>query len=134
MSSPAPCDRRPVQVAGLPDPVNPYSRAMIHGGLVYLAGAVAVDLVTGDLRGGDIRSQTRAVLANLERVLESAGSDLASVLKMSVFLVDPSDVAAMNEVYREFVPEPRPARTTVTVVRLGRPEYLVEIDLVACVH
>jgi 2-iminobutanoate/2-iminopropanoate deaminase len=128
------CDRRAVEVEDVPEPTNPYSRAIVHGGLVYLSGVVAANMVTGELEADDIRGQTKAVLENLERVLMSAGSDLAGVLRMSVYLIDPSDFAGMNEVYREMVPEPRPARTTVTVARLGRPEFLLEIDLIACVH
>jgi 2-iminobutanoate/2-iminopropanoate deaminase len=127
-------DRHEIRLPDAPEPANPYSRAIVHGGLVYLSGIVPADLVSGELVGVDIRAQTRAVFGIMQRVLDAAGSDLASLLKVSVSLVDTSDFAGMNEVYREFVPAPYPARTTVTVAALGRPEFRVEIDVIASVR
>ena len=124
-------DRRAIRIVDVPDPVNPYSRAIVHDGLVYLSGIVPADLGTGELMGVDIRTQTRAVFEIMQRVLEAAGSDLGALLKVSVSLIDAGDFGGMNEVYREFVPTPYPARTTVTVAALGRPEFLVEIDAIA---
>jgi 2-iminobutanoate/2-iminopropanoate deaminase len=133
MASQGRTDRRAIRIVDVPDPANPYSRAIVHGGLVYLSGIVPADLVTGELVGADIRTQTRAVFEIMQRVLDAAGSELAGLLKVSVSLVDASDFAGMNEIYREFVPPPYPARTTVTVAALGRPEFRIEIDVIACV-
>jgi 2-iminobutanoate/2-iminopropanoate deaminase len=134
MSSAGSHGRHAIQLADVPEPANPYSRAIVHDGLVYLSGIVPADLVTGAVVGADIRTQTRAVFAIMARVLDAAGSDLASLLKVSVSLVDTADFAGMNEVYRELVATPYPARTTVTVAALGRPEFRVEIDVIACVR
>lgn len=65
-------------------------------------------------------------------MLEEAGSSLAHVLKCTVYLADMGDYAAMNEVYRRMLPDPKPARTAVQVGKLPG-EFLVEIEAVAAV-
>ena len=72
-------------------------------------------------------SQTRQTIANLEAILEAGGSSLAKLVKVTVFLADLRTFDAMNAVYRELIPEPRPGRSTIEA-RLARPEILVEIE------
>jgi 2-iminobutanoate/2-iminopropanoate deaminase len=80
-----------------------------------------------------ITEQTTRVLENLKAILEAAGTDLARVVKATVFLKDFNDFAAMNAVYGEYLAADgvaAPARTTVEVSRLPK-NVLVEIDVIA---
>jgi 2-iminobutanoate/2-iminopropanoate deaminase len=110
----------------------PYSQAVRHGDLVYVAGQVAMDPATGQFVEGDIRVQTRRVLDNIQAILEAAGTSLAHALEAICILQDGRDFAAFNEVYRAYFPAAPPARTTFQGVLL-RPGLLVEIRVVAAV-
>lgn len=108
----------------------PYSQAMVGAGLVFTAGAIGLDPATGSLVEGGLAPETTQAISNLRSVLAAAGTDLAGVLKCTVFLVDDADFAPFNEVYRAAFPEPFPARTTVVVRSLPRGA-LIEIECVA---
>lgn len=117
-----------------PAPIGPYSQAIeVDGKFVFTAGQIPLDPATGQLVEGDIKTQTRQVLRNLEQILLAAGSSMKSVVKTTVFLKDMSEFAAMNEVYAEFFSASAPARSTVEVARLPR-DVRVEIEAVAVVE
>ena len=118
----------PVYLPGLPRPVGPYSPAVRAGDFVYVSGQVPRDPSSGTLAGEDIQSQSRAVLANVRRVLEAAGCTMADVVSVIVYLVDVDDWAAFNEVYKEFFAEPYPSRTAVGCALRG---IRVEVSCVA---
>jgi 2-iminobutanoate/2-iminopropanoate deaminase len=122
--------RRVVKTEGAPGAIGPYSQAVVAGGFVYASGQIPIDPATGQFVGGGVREQTAQVLRNLSNVLEAAGSDLARVVKTTVFLADMNDFAAMNETYETFFKEEPPARSTVQAARLPR-DARVEIDVVA---
>lgn len=105
--------------------------AVKAGPVVYVSGQVPTDPRTGELIGTDTETQTGAVLRNVTAALEAAGASLRDVVKVNVFLTAGASLRAMDEAYREFFAEPYPARTTVTIAALGRPEFLLEIDAVA---
>jgi 2-iminobutanoate/2-iminopropanoate deaminase len=113
-----------------PKALGPYSQAIVANGFVFCAGQTPVDPVTGKLVEGDVSVQTRRCLDNLAAVLESAGSGWAHAVKVSVFLKDLGDFAAMNAVYAEYMPSPAPVRSTVEVAGLPLGAR-VEIDVVA---
>jgi 2-iminobutanoate/2-iminopropanoate deaminase len=79
---------------------------------------------------GGIKEQTTRVMANLQAVLEAAGSDLSKVVKTTVFLIDMSDFPAMNEIYAQAFGAHKPARSTVAAAGLPRG-VRVEIEVVA---
>jgi 2-iminobutanoate/2-iminopropanoate deaminase len=108
----------------------PYSQAVRHGDLVFVAGQVALDPATGQVVEGDIRPQTRQVLENIEAILRAAGTSLAHAVECLCLLSSIGDFAAFNEVYKGFFPKDPPARTTVQAV-LPRPGLLVEVRTVA---
>jgi enamine deaminase RidA (YjgF/YER057c/UK114 family) len=101
------------------------SQAVIHGGLVYLAGQVADDPVPS------VRSQTQQILAKIDRLLGDAGSDKTRILTATVWLADIKRFDEMNEVWDAWVaPGDPPARATVEAA-LARLANLVEISVVA---
>ena len=112
-----------------PQPIGPYSQGIRWGNLVFCAGQTGTDPKTSNLVEG-VQAQTRQTFKNLATVLAAAGTDLAHVLKSTVFLADMNDFAAMNTVYAEFFPSAPPARTTVAVKALPKGA-LVEIEVIA---
>lgn len=110
--------------------LGPYVPATVYGGFVYTSGQIAFDATTGKIVGDDVRTQTRQALTNLSAVLEAAGSSLRHTLRINVYLQNPDDFPAMNEVYLEFFPDHQPARTTVPGVEWGKG-VLVEVDAIA---
>jgi len=113
-----------------PAAIGPYSQAVVHDGLVWCSGQVALDPDSGVLLAGDVASETHVALNNLKAVLEQAGASLSSVLRCTVYLTDMNDFSAMNEVYGSFFGEHRPARAAIEVARLPR-DARVEISCVA---
>ncbi len=113
-----------------PKALGPYSQAIVANGFVFCAGQTPVDPATGKLVEGDVSVQTRRCLDNLAAVLQSAGSGWDHAVKVSVFLKDLGDFAAMNAVYAEYMPSPAPVRSTVEVAGLPLGAR-VEIDVVA---
>ncbi len=119
-----------IQTDAAPQAIGPYSQAIKVNGFVFASGQIPLDPATMQIIEGDVQVQTRRVLANLQAVLEGAGSSLDRVVKTTVFLADMADFAAMNEIYASFFGESRPARSTVEVARLPR-DARVEIDVIA---
>jgi 2-iminobutanoate/2-iminopropanoate deaminase len=115
-----------------PAAVGPYSQAIRVGDYLFTAGQVALDPIGGELVGADVAAQTEQVMRNLRAVLAAAGTDLAHVVKTTVFLQSMGDFAAMNAVYARHFPEPYPARSTVEVGALPKGG-LVEIECIALV-
>jgi 2-iminobutanoate/2-iminopropanoate deaminase len=119
-----------VSTPGAPRAIGPYSQGIRAGEFLFTAGQVGFDPATGELVDGGIAEQTGQVLQNIRAILQAAGTDLSSVVKTTVFLVDMADFAAMNEVYAAVFGDHRPARSTVAVAALPRGAR-VEIDAVA---
>jgi 2-iminobutanoate/2-iminopropanoate deaminase len=126
-------DRRPVSTPAAPGAIGPYSQAIVHAGLVYCSGQVALDPKKGELVAGGVEAETRQVLTNLGAVLAAAGSSLARVLKTTVYLKSMEEFAQMNTVYATFFRDAPPARATVEVARLPK-DARVEIDCVAALE
>lgn len=108
----------------------PFSAGIKANGFIFTSGQVGTDPRTNALAGPDVGAQTRQTIENLKAILEAGGSGLDRMVKTTVFLADMRLFDAMNAVYREMVPEPRPSRSTVEA-RLARPELLVEIEAIA---
>jgi 2-iminobutanoate/2-iminopropanoate deaminase len=113
-----------------PKAIGPYSQAVRANGFIFVSGQIPLDPVSGELLVGDIGQQTARVLDNLKSIVEAAGSSLDRAVKVSVFLKDMGEFAAMNEIYKKYFPENPPARATVEVARLPR-DVGVEIDIIA---
>lgn len=101
------------------------SQVVIHNKTVYLAGQVADDLTA------DVQTQTRQVLAKIERLLEDAGADLSHLLSATIWLTDIGDFAVMNQVWDAWVPQgSAPARACVEAA-LAFEGLKVEVGVIA---
>ncbi len=121
--------RQAIVPPGRPRPTSPFSPGIRLGNLLFTAGQVGTD-VHGKVPE-DIQGQARNVFENLKAVLAAGGSGLEHVLKSTVYLTDIKEFAAMNEVYRSYFSGDLPARTTVAVAALARPELRIEIEMIA---
>lgn len=126
-------DRKELRVPGQAEPISHYTDAVVAGGLLFASGAVAVDGDGSLVGGGDVVAQARQVFANLGAVLAAGGCTFADVVKVTVFLTDVDDRAAVNAVRQEVFGEARPASTLVEVPRLAVPGALIEVECVALV-
>jgi enamine deaminase RidA (YjgF/YER057c/UK114 family) len=117
-------------------PTTGYSHVVesTGGRTIYISGQVALD-ATGALVGGtDVRAQTEQVFANLERALAAAGATFADVVKMTSYMTNAANVAVLREVRLKYLrPDQLPASTFVAVAGLARPEWLVEVEVIAVV-
>ncbi|MBK8791872.1 MAG: RidA family protein [Holophaga sp.] len=113
-----------------PAAIGPYSQAKIVGNLLFTAGQIPLIPETMEMVTGSIEAQTERVLANLDAVLEAAGTTWDRVAKTTVFLADLADFAAFNAVYEKHLGQAKPARSTVQVAALPRAAK-VEIELIA---
>jgi 2-iminobutanoate/2-iminopropanoate deaminase len=102
-----------IQTDKAPAPGGHYSQAIVHNGLVYVAGQIPIDPKTGEKQSGSIEDQTRLVLQNLSAILEAAGSSLNRVLNVTVYISDMALWSKVNEVYADVFGEHRPARAIV---------------------
>ncbi|MFC1477426.1 RidA family protein [candidate division KSB1 bacterium] len=114
--------RRVIKTEMAPAPVGTYSQGIaIDGGrLLFTAGQIPLNPETNELIDGNIKEQTRLVLNNLKGVIEAAGSTMANCVKLTVFMLDLKNFAAVNEVFQEFFPENPPARSAVQVSGLPK--------------
>ncbi len=123
--------RRTVSTPDAPAAIGPYSQAIVHGGVVYTAGQIALDPVTGQMvGGGDAAAETEQVMKNLAAVLKAAGSGFEHALRCDVFVADLADYAAVNEVYARSFGDGAPARLAVQVAKLPK-DARVEIACIA---
>lgn len=126
-------DRNLIHTGDAPAPIGPYSQAVLSGGpFLFTAGQIGLIPGKNEMVQGGITEQTRQALENVSAILRAGGSDLARVVKTTVFLKDMGEFAAMNEVYGEYFAGSPPARSTVEVSRLPR-DARVEIEAIALV-
>jgi len=111
---------------GMPPSKSPVNGTVRTGNIVMMA-QVPRDPKTGDMVTGDMRTQTRRLLANLQQCIEAAGGSLRDIALITVYVVDGADVAEMNEVYAETFEQPYPCRATVVVKDLLYPGVKVEM-------
>ncbi len=112
-----------------PAAIGPYSQAVKVGNLLFSSGQIPLT-PEGQMVTGDAQVQARQVFANLQAILEAAGTMPSRVVKATVFVADLADFDVINKVYAEFFGDHRPARTTVQVAKLPR-DAKVEIEVVA---
>lgn len=123
-----------IKADSAPAAIGPYSQGIEIEAkkFLFLSGQIALDPKSGNLAGGDIKTQTKQVIENIKAVLNACRAELNNVIKTTVFLADMNDFKAMNEIYAEYFKENPPARSTVQVARLPR-DARVEIEVIAAV-
>lgn len=115
-----------------PEAIGPYSQAVVHGGLVYTSGQIAINPATKAVEATDITGQTEQIMKNLGAVLNAAGASFDSAIKTTCFLADMNDFAAFNEVYGRYFTS-KPARSCVAVKTLPK-NVLAEVEVIAAVE
>lgn len=118
--------RTEVVTDAAPPPRYSYSQGVAFGGFLFVSGQVGIDPVTRELRES-FTDKVRQALANVAAIAEAAGTSITDAVRVGVFLEDSTLIGDMDEVYREYFTEPRPARTTV---QAGLRGLGVEIDAV----
>jgi 2-iminobutanoate/2-iminopropanoate deaminase len=122
-----------IQTPDAPLPAGHYSQAVVHNGVVYVAGLLPIDAATGEKQQGAIEAQTELVLKNLAAILKAAESNINLVLKTTIYVTDINLWGKVNEVYARVMGAHRPARTVVPVKELHYG-FLIELDAVAAVR
>jgi reactive intermediate/imine deaminase len=120
-------ERKPINVGsthGLP-----FSDGMLVGKTLYVAGQEGDDSA-GRLIPGGITTETKVALANVEKILNAAGFGMKDIVSVTVFLADINDFAAMNKIYREVMPDPKPVRSTIQAAALVN-NARIEIAVIA---
>jgi len=115
--------REILQSDKLPAPAAPYSVATIWGDLLFISGQVPADT------SQDIAGQTEQVMEKLKAIMTEAGTGFEHALKATCFLTDISEFSQFNDVYRRYVGEEKPARSTIEC-KLAGPAFKVEIDMI----
>ena len=112
-----------------PAAVGPYVQAIGTEEFVFTSGQLPINPATGELET-EISAAAKQALENIKAILEEAGSSMDKVIKCTVFLADISDFAAVNEVYKEYFSEHKPARSAIQVGALPLGGVL-EIEAIA---
>jgi 2-iminobutanoate/2-iminopropanoate deaminase len=114
-----------------PQPIGPYSQAVLVENTLYTSGQIALHPETGELVTDSIEKETTQVMNNLKEVLEAADMTFENVIKASIFISDMNSFAAINAIYGQYFEEATaPARETVEVANL--PKFVnVEISVIA---
>jgi 2-iminobutanoate/2-iminopropanoate deaminase len=124
---------RPIQTTDAPLPAGHYAQAIVHDGVVYVAGQLPIDPRSGQRTVGTIEEQTEQVLRNVAAILAAAGSGLDRVLQMTIYVSDMSLWGRVNETYARVMGAHRPARAVVPVGPLHYG-YAIEIQAIAAVR
>ncbi len=115
---------------GAPATGAPYSLGIITGNLVFVSGQVPMNTETKEVLRDDFEGEVRLCIANVERILKAAGTDLEHCVKVVVFLADMNNFARLNAVYSQYFGDIKPARSCVQVARLPL-DVDVEIEAIA---
>lgn len=120
-----------IHTAKAPEAIGPYSQAIVHGGLLFTSGQIAINPASGQVEADTIEGQTEQVMQNLAALLEEAGASFDSVIKTTCFLSDMADFAAFNAIYGAYFVS-KPARSCVAAKQLPK-NVLVEVEFIAAV-
>ena len=113
-----------------PEPIGPYSQAVLAGDILFVSGQIAIDPATGEMKVSSIEEETDQIMMNLQAILRGTGLDFPDVVKCSIFIKDMNDFPVVNETYGKYFPSNPPARETVEISGLPKNGN-VEISCVA---
>lgn len=121
-----------IHTPNAPEAIGPYSQAVVHGGLVYTSGQIAINPASGAVEATEIVGQTEQIMKNLGEVLRAAGASFDTAIKTTCFLADMNDFAAFNEIYGKYFSS-KPARSCVAVKTLPK-NVLAEVEVIAAIE
>lgn len=104
-----------IKTPNAPDALGPYSQGIVFWNFVFTSMELPIDPKTGKLVSEDLKEQTKQVIKNIKAIMESGGSSLEEIVKMTVYINDINNFPQVNEAYEEFFPENPPARALVVV-------------------
>lgn len=110
---------------------GPYSQAIVHNGIIYVSGQGAADPQTNEIKLGSVEQEAELALENLRIILQEAGSSLDNVLTVTVYLLDITEYARFNEVYKKFFRTKRPARTCI---QAGSLPFNTRVEITATAY
>ncbi|MEM6359803.1 MAG: RidA family protein [Bacteroidota bacterium] len=113
-----------------PEPIGPYSQAVLIGNTLYISGQIPIDRSTGNMQNASIEEETEQVMKNLGFILKEAGLDYKHVIKCSIFIRNMDDFGRINAEFGKYFQVDPPARETVEVSRLPK-NVNVEISCIA---
>ena len=113
-------NKKAIHTDDAPAAVGTYSQAIQSGNFVFLSGQIPLDPSTMEIVDGDFEARARKVFDNLRAVAEAAGGSLDQIIKLTVYLTDLDNFAAVNAVMAEYFQEPYPARAALGVVALPK--------------
>ncbi len=119
-----------IYTSAAPEPIGPYSQAVLSGNTLYVSGQIPINPSSGGLIEGNIKEETDQVMKNLSAILEEAKMRFSDVVKCSIFVKNLSDFASINAVYGKYFTTNPPARETVEVSRLPKGVN-IEISCIA---
>ena len=120
----------PISPLNLAAPGGHYSHAVVAGGLVFISGQLPIAPDGGKLNAAAFDVQARQVLANVEAALMAAGSSVAKLVQVRVYVTDIAHWPAFNQIYADWAGDSRPARAVVPVPMLHHG-FLIEVEAVA---
>jgi 2-iminobutanoate/2-iminopropanoate deaminase len=123
-------EKNTIYTTQAPEPIGPYSQAILAGNTLYVSGQIALDAHTNQLVNDTIETETAQVLKNMRSILQVAGFDFEHVVKCTIFLKDFNDFATVNAIYAKAFSKQPPARETVEVSRLPK-DVNIEISCIA---
>lgn len=123
--------KREIFVPGMGPPLSHYCDAVAVGELLFVSGILPLDDESRLVGGDDAQAQATQVFARLKQVLAAAGAEYADIVKVTLFLTDVNDRAAINVVRKQYFGDSRPASTLVQVSGLITPGARLEVEAVA---
>ena len=121
--------KKQVNTSLAPTAIGPYSQGVIAGNLLFVSGQIPINPADGSLVSDSLESQANQVFKNLRAIIQEAGTSFEHVLKLTIYLTDLENFAAVNKVMENYFNEPYPTRATVEVSRLPK-DVEVEIDAI----
>lgn len=112
--------KNPIRSDNAPAAIGTYSQAIRSGDLVFLSGQIPLVPATMEIVAGDFEARARQVFDNLRALAEAAGGDLDRVVKLTIYLTDLGNFAAVNSVMADYFTEPFPARAALGVAALPK--------------
>jgi 2-iminobutanoate/2-iminopropanoate deaminase len=121
----------PVSTSDAPQPIGPYSQAVMRGNALFISGQIAIDPKTGAADTVDIAAETKRVMENIKAILSASKMEMNDLAQVRIYLTDLDHFKTVNEIYGSYFGDgPYPARETVEVSALPKGMH-IEISATA---